>query len=257
MRAPGAILAADHHEWHYTKPLDGDALRHQYDEFVALVTASGAQIEWMSEEADDLADSVFTYDPSFVTPAGAVVLRPGKDLRLGEAGLHEQFYTSAGIPIIGRVEAPGIVEGGDCFWLDPGTLAVGRGFRTNDAGIEQLAGLLEPAGISLRVFDLPYYKGPEACLHLMSLVSPLADDLALVHAPLLPTALYDQLVELGYRLLHAPEAEFEASLGLNLNVLATSPGHCIAIDGFPGTLAAMRSAGCEVTTFEADELCIP
>lgn len=257
MRAPGAILRADHQRWHYTKPLDGVALRRQYEELVGLVAASGAHIEWMPDDDDDLADSVFTYDPSFVIPTGAVVLRPGKDLRLKEADLHERFYDAVDIPVCGRIDAPGMVEGGDCFYLDPRTLAVGRGFRTNTAGIEQLGALLAPAGISLRVYDLPYCRGPDACLHLMSLVSPLADDLALVHAPLLPTALYADLVDSGYRLLHAPEDEFEAGLGLNLNVLATSPGVCIAIDGFPRTLELMRSAGCEVTTFVADELCIP
>jgi dimethylargininase len=136
-------------------------------------------------------------------------------------------------------------------------LAVGRGFRTNQAGIEQLQAILEPQGIEVHVYDLPYYLGPEACLHLMSVVSSLDADLALVYAPLVPTALYSFMVDMGYTLLHAPEDEFERSLGLNLNVLATSPRNVIAVDGFPKTTELMRSAGCEVSTFVADALCIP
>lgn len=262
MRRPGAILSADHERWHYTKPLSSDKLVQQYDVFAAHVEASGAEIVWIPETApdgsfDDLADSVFTYDSSFMVPAGAIVLRSGKDLRLGEDDLHAAFYEAQGIPIIGRIEAPGTVDGGDSFWLDPATLAVGRGFRTNQSGIDQLAAIIHPLGIELAVYDLPYHLGPDACLHLMSMVSSLDDDLALVHPPLMPTALYQRMLDMGYTLLEAPPAEFEASLGLNLNVLATAPRKVIAVDGFPGTVALMRDAGCDVTTFVADELCIP
>ncbi len=257
MRRPGAILNADHRRWHYTKPIDAEALQRQYQRFVELLEADGVEIAWFPQDpADDLADSVFTYDPSFVIGSGAVILRPGKPLRRGEAELHRRFYRDR-VAIIGTVEAPGLIEGGDCLWLDPTTLAVGRGFRTNQAGIDQFRAIAEPEGVSVEVYDLPYGDGPDACLHLLSVVSPLDDDLALVHAPLLPTALHQRMVDLGYELLHAPAAEFESSLGLNLNVLATGPRRCIAIEGFPGTLAMLRDAGCRVATFVADELCIP
>jgi dimethylargininase len=257
MRRPGALLNADHERWHYTKPVDADALSKQYDQFVELVEATGTEIVWFPETDDDLADSVFTYDPSFVVPGGAVVLRPGKPLRAGEADLHAAFYAAEGIPILGQIVAPGTFEGGDSFWLDDTTLAVGRGFRTNQAGIDQMAAIVGPLGVALEVYDLPYHLGPDACLHLMSVVSALDADLAVVHPPLMPTALYQRMIEMGYTLLEAPAEEFDASLGLNLNVLATGPRQLIAIEGFPVTLQLMRDAGCEVSTFLADELCIP
>ncbi len=262
MRRPGAMLTADHERWHYAKPLDPAAVAQQYEVFAQLVAASGAEIAWLpdgdvSGAIDDLADSVFTYDPSFGVPGGAVVLRPGKPLRAGEADLHAAFYDDLGVPVLGRITAPGLFEGGDCFWLDATTLAVGRGFRTNQSGIEQMAAIIAPLGITIEAFDLPYHLGPGACLHLMSVVSVLADDLALVHPPLMPTALYERMQQMGYTLLEAPAAEFDASLGLNLNVLATAPRQVIAIEGFDETLALMRDAGCEVSTFAGDELCIP
>lgn len=256
MRAPGAILSADPEIWHYTKPIDPDALQAQYETFAGLVEAAGVEILWLPEADDDLADSVFTYDPSFVVPDGAIILRPGKDLRRDETELHRCFYNGV-MPVLGVIEAPGVIEGGDCFWLNASTLAVGRGFRTNQSGIDQLTALLGPMGIAVEVYDLPYLRGPEACLHLLSVVSPLDADLALVHAPLMPTALYQRMVALGYELLHGPVLEFDAGLGLNLNVLATGPRSCIAVEGFPGTVELMRSAGCEVAVFEADELCMP
>ncbi|NNC78930.1 MAG: amidinotransferase [Acidimicrobiales bacterium] len=257
MRAPGALLHADHERWHYAKPIDPEGLGHQYRHFADLVAASGAEIVWIPEADDDLSDSVFTYDPSFVVAEGAIVMRPGKALRADEAALHRSFYEANDVPIIGEIVAPGTVEGGDCFWLDPTTLAVGRGFRTNQSGIDQLAAILEPRGVTVAVFDLPYYKGPETCLHLMSVVSSLDDDLALVYAPLMPTALYELMEQMGYTLLHAPHDEFEASLGLNLNVLATAPRQLIAVAGFPETVELMRTAGCDVSIFDGDELCIP
>jgi N-dimethylarginine dimethylaminohydrolase len=257
MRRPGALLHSDPGQWHYTKVLDPPLLLEQYDAFAEAVTASGAEIHWLPDDEDDLADSVFTYDPSFTVPGGAVLLRPGKGRRAGEVDLHRAFYEQLGIPILGAVEDPGTIEGGDCFWLDPTTVAVGRSFRTNHAGVEQFADILHPMGIEVAAFDLPHHRGPDACLHLMSLVSPLDTDLALVHLPLLPTALYQQMAHSGWTLLDAPVDEFEDSLGLNLNVLATAPRELIAIDGFPDTLDLMLSAGCSVTTFPGDELCIP
>lgn len=257
MRRPGAILSAAAEEWHYTKPLDAAGLTRQYDHFVELVAAAGAEIEWFTDAEDSLADSIFTYDPSFVIPTGAVVLAPGKALRSAEAELHEQFYANADIPVLGRIEAPGLIEGGDIFWLTDDILAVGRGFRTNQSGIDQFTAIVADSGISVEQFDLPYLHGPEACLHLMSIVSPLDQDLALIHAPLMPTALHQRMVELGYELLVAPEADFASSLGLNLNVLALAPRNLIAVDGFPDTVAMMRAAGCTVEVFAADELCIP
>ena len=257
MRRPGAILTADHRRWHYAEPVDPATLVEQYDRFVALVGSHGVEIRWLSDDAhDDLADSIFTFDPSFMTPAGAVLLRPGKELRRGEVDLHRRFYGER-IPIVGSIEAPGVIEGGDCCWLDRSTLAVGRGFRTNDAGIAQLREIVEPQGIDVEVYDLPYLTGPDACLHLLSVISPLAEDLALVHAPLLPVALYQRLEQLGYQLLHAPDDEFAASAGLSLNVLATDARRCIAVDGFPKTVELMRSAGCSVEVFPADRLCLP
>ena len=257
MRRPGpSLVAADPAKWHYGPTFDGSKAVEQYRAFARLVEKSGSEILWIEDEGDGLADSMFTHDPSLMTDKGAVILRMGKALRLAEAGLHEAAYAKAGIPILGRIVAPGTVEGGDCVWVDAQTLAVGRGVRTNQAGIDQLSTILAPLGVAVLGFDLPLWLGEEACLHLMSVISPLADDLALVHAPLLPASFYLLLKERGIRLIVAPPEEFAASNGLNLNVLPTSPRNVIMVEGFPRTKAAMEAAGCVVETFPADALCI-
>lgn len=257
MRSAGsAMRRARAAEWHYGPGFDPAKAARQHEELARLVAAGGAAIEWLTDEDDGLADSVFTHDPSLMTEHGAVILAMGKALREPEPALHAAAYRRMGVPILGRVEAPGRVEGGDCVWVDRNTLAIGRGVRTNQDGIRQLADLLGPKGISVYGFDLPLWQGEEACLHLQSVISPLADDLALVYAPLLPAAFYQMLRQKGIALVHGDAEEFAASNGLSLNVLATAPRQVIAVAGFPKTQAAMEAAGCTVQTFEADALCI-
>jgi len=254
--ATNAMRDADSAAWHYGPGFNPAKAASQHALLAELVAASGAEIEWIEDKADGLSDSVFTHDPSLMTDRGALILSMGKPLRAGEPSLHEETYRRLGIPILGRVEAPGQVEGGDCVWVDARTLAIGRGVRSNQEGIQQVSNLLTPLGVSVYGFDLPLWQGEEACLHLMSVISPLADDLALVYSPLLPAAFYQMLKARGIRLVEGDAEEFAASNGLSLNVLPTSPLKVIAVAGFPKTKAAMEAAGCTVDIFEADALCI-
>ena len=257
MRRPGdSLRSASAKEWHYGPTFEAEKAIAQHQRFAELVAETGADILWLEDNGDGLADSMFTHDPSLMTDAGAVILRMGKPLRAREPDLHAERYRQAGIPILGTIEAPGTVEGGDCVWVDDKTLAVGRGVRSNQSGIEQLAAILAPIGVTVLGYDLPLWQGEEACLHLMSVISPLSEKMALVHAPLMPAAFYLMLRERGYTLIHAPEADFAASNGLNLNVLPTAPGKVMMVEGFPATKAAMEAHGCVVKTFEADALCI-
>lgn len=255
--AASAMRDADREEWHYGKGFDPGRADAQQRVFAELVSAAGAEIEWLPDADDGLADSVFTHDPSLMTDQGAVILRMGKRLRDQEPALHEAAYERLGIPILGRIEDPGMVEGGDCLWLDATTLAVGRGVRTNEEGIRQLASILHELGVTVTGFDLPLWRGEDACLHLLSLISPLADDLAIVYAPLLPVALYQLLKARGIELIAGPLDEFAAGSGLSLNVLATAPRELITVAGFEKTRAALEASGCTVSEFDADALCIP
>ncbi|RWA77650.1 dimethylarginine dimethylaminohydrolase family protein [Mesorhizobium sp.] len=254
--AANAMRDADRAAWHYGPGFNAAKAASQHAVLAELVAASGAEIEWIEDKADGLSDSVFTHDPSLMTNRGALILSMGKPLRAREPSLHEETYTRLGIPILGRIEAPGQVEGGDCVWVDARTLAIGRGVRSNQEGIQQVSNLLTPLGISVYGFDLPLWQGEEACLHLMSVISPLADDLALVYPPLLPAPFYQMLKARGIRLVEGDAGEFAASNGLSLNVLPTSPLNVIAVAGFPRTKAAMEAAGCTVEIFDADALCI-
>ena len=254
--AANAMRHARRSEWHYGPGFDPVRAAAQHERLARLLAASGAVIEWIEDSDDGLSDSVFTHDPSLMTDRGAIVLSMGKLLRRTEPALHEETYRRLGIPVLGRIMDPGQVEGGDCVWVDSKTLAIGRGVRTNQEGIQQMANLLAPLGVEVYGYDLPLWHGEDACLHLMSIISPLADELALVYAPLLPTAFFQLLKAHGIRLIDGDADEFSSSHGLSLNVLPTAPREVIAVGGFPKTKAAMEEAGCNVKTFEADALCI-
>jgi N-dimethylarginine dimethylaminohydrolase len=193
-------------------------------------------------------DLVYTFDPLLVTDRGAIPLRPGKPNRIDEPAALEAWTRAAGIPTIGRIEAPGTVEGGDTLWLRPDLFCIGRTLRTNDDGARQLASLV---GGDVRIFDLPYWRGPAELVHLMSVISPVADDLAVVYLPLLPVGLWELLHALGVRLVEVPDAEF-ATLGCN--VLAVRPRVVIVAEGNPRTKAALIAAGCEVHSYPATEI---
>ncbi|HYL40008.1 MAG TPA: arginine deiminase family protein, partial [Candidatus Binatus sp.] len=191
---------------------------------------------------------VYPFDPLLVTERGVIALRPGKANRLPEVVALEAWTTAHGIPTLARVEAPGTVEGGDTLWLRPDLFCIGRSLRTNDAGARGLAAIV---GGDVRIVDLPFWRGSTELVHLLSVISPVAEDLAVVFLPLLPAGLWELLGDLGIRTIHVPEEEF-ASLGCN--VLAVRPGVAIMAEGNPRTAAALAAAGCEVRTYPATEI---
>lgn len=257
MRRPGISLKqADREVWHYNSLFDPEKAILQYNEFATLIEQSGAEIVWIEDNGDGLSDSMFTRDASLITKAGAIPLRMGKKLRTPEPSLHKETFEKMGIPILGELSGDAMIEGGDTIWLNENTLLVGVGFRSNIQGVQQLNDILNPLDIQVIGFDMPYWAGTEACLHLMSVISPLSETKYLVHPPLIPARLWSLLNESGIELVIAPADEFEASFGLNLNVLPTSPDQCIMIDGFPKTKKVMEDNGVTVMVFNGDALCM-
>lgn len=256
MRRPDSMLTVDTTAWHYGPTYDAAKIAKEHAAFADLVAKSGAEILWMNGSDNGIADSVFTYDASLMSPKGAILMSPGKELRKGEQELHRRFYEEQGIDIVGEITLPGTVEGGDTLWLDDGSLAVGRGFRTNQEGITQLTAILAEQGIAVHAYDMPIFHGEAACLHLMSFISPVDVKKAVIYAPLMPVAFYLLLKDLGYELIEASADDFVESNGLSLNILATAPGKCIMIDGYPATVDAMEKAGVEVQVFSGEALCV-
>jgi dimethylargininase len=235
--------------WH-SKP-DAGMMEQEHAAFRALLADAGAEVIQAITPVPGDPDALYAYDPTLPTDAGAILLRPGKPGRRGEPEALAQDLELAGMTIAGRLAQPATAEGGDMFWLDATTLLVGRGYRTNDAGITQLRDLLSPMGVRVIGFDLPHLNGPDECLHLMSFISPLDRDLAVAYMPLMPVRLVELLAERGVGLIEVPEEEF-ATMGPN--VLALAPRVALALDGNPRTRERMQEAGVEVRVYSGDHI---
>jgi dimethylargininase len=249
VRRPGPAFGAafDDPALGFLHPVDLDRAQREHDAFTDLLGELGVRVRFL--EADpDLADLTYLYDPLLIADGGAVPLRPGKPNRLPEPAVVEAWTQAAGIHTVGRIEAPATIEGGDAFWLRPDLLCIGRTLRTNDAGARQLAALV---GGDARIFDLPVWRGAAELVHLMSVISPVADDLAVVYPPLLPAGLWELLGELSIRTVAVPDGEYPT---LGCNVLAVRPGVTVMAEGNPLTQRALGAAGCEVHTYPATEI---
>ena len=254
---PGvALLKAQAETWNYGPTFDRDKVLTQHNAFSDLLVSYDIDILWMDQDNPSIADAVFTYDASLMTPAGAILMNPGKVLRQGEQALHKAFYDSVNIPVIGEINGHARAEAGDTLWLDSNTLAIGRGFRTNQLGIDQMTEILNQQGITVHAFDVPYYQGSAACLHLMSLVSLVDTKIAAICDLLFPVSLYQLMERMGYHFISLPFAEYQASGTLSGNILTIAPGECIMIDGYSQTRNTLEAAGVKIRVFKGDALCI-
>ena len=225
----------------------------EFDGFLALVEGSGAEIGFLPAHAETGLDSIYTHDPLVVSNRGAILRTMGKAARLGEAEAFASYLQAAGVPIVGRIQPPGTVEGGDVCWLDERTVAVGQGYRTNAEGIRQLTALLGDAVDEVISVPLPHWTGPVDCLHLLSFISPVDEKTAVVYSRMMPVPFRQWLLERGWRLIEVPDEEYDS---FACNVLALSPGDCVMIEGNPITQRRLEEAGVQVRTFPGQHLCL-
>src|ERR671931_1492752 len=249
VRAPRAEDCARWRELGWRAEPDAAALAAEHEAFVAELARFGAEVIHAEEPLPGALDAIYAYDPALVADAAAILLRPGKELRQGEPAALGRDLERAGVPVAAALEPPALAEGGDTLWLDERTLLVGLGYRTNEAGADALRRALP--GVDVLTFDLPHYRGPGEVLHLLSFVSPLDDDLALVYPPLAPTRLLQLLAVRGVRTVEVPDEEYDS---LGCNVLALGPRVALALDGNPETRRRLEQAGVDVRVYKGDEL---
>src|SRR5262245_47272170 len=230
-----------------------DSARH-HQEFVALMKEGGAEVLYLAADDRTGLDSLYAHDPVLVTDRGAVIFQTGKIARRGEGPAFADAFKDWNVPILGVIDGSATAEAGDMVWLDHDTLLVGRGFRTNQVGVERLAELLRPSGAKVIPFELPYWNGPQDVLHLMSFISLLDHDLAVVYRRLLPVPLFELLRSRGIQLVDVPDEEFDT---LGCNVLAVSHRKLIMVSGNPTTRSRLEAAGCSVMEIDGSEICLP
>jgi N-dimethylarginine dimethylaminohydrolase len=225
----------------------------EYKVFQRYFETNNIEIKYFPLNQNVQMDSIYCRDASIATDFGMIICNMGKGGRINEPQSHLDVYKENNIPILGIIKAPGTLEGGDVAWLDPTTLAVGHTYRTNPEGIKQLKELLEPKGINVIVAELPHYKGKNDVFHLMSILSPVDKDLAVVYSPLMPIKLRNELITRGFELIEVPDVEFES---MGCNVLAVAPRQCLMVAGNPQTRKLLEKAGCRVTTYKGEDISV-
>jgi N-dimethylarginine dimethylaminohydrolase len=221
----------------------------EHADLCALLTGAGAEVVIANAAVPGDPDAIYAYDPVLIGPDGAILLRLGKPGRTGEGEALAPALADAGVPISARMEAPATADGGDMFWLDERTLLVGRGYRTNDAGIAAIRAFVP--GADVIAFDLPHLRGRGEVLHLMSLVSPLDEDLVVAYPPLMPVRLVELLEQREIEIVEVPDEEFES---MGSNVLALAPRVGLALERNRETRRRLEHAGVTVLTYEGTEL---
>lgn len=225
----------------------------EYITFEAFLKMQGADIYYLSEDASVNIDSIYCRDAAIATDGGMILCNMGKPARQNEPLAQQKVFVANGIKVLGTITAPGTLEGGDVAWLDEHTLAVGHTYRTNEEGIRQLSILLQPLGVQVITVPLPHYKGPTDVFHLMSILSPVDTNLAVVYSPLMPIVFRNLLLQRGYQLIEVPDNEFES---MGCNVLALAPRQCLMVESNPVTKAALENAGCNVTVYKGEEISV-
>lgn len=225
----------------------------EYEAFEKILRDHGAAIHYFPEEGTVNMDSIYCRDASIATSKGMIICTMGKEGRKNEPAAQEKAFEAAGIPVLGVIKAPGTIEGGDVAWLDAKTLAVGHTYRTNEEGIKQVSALLKPLGVEVIIVPMPHYRGPSDVFHLMSVLSPVDSNLAVVYSPLIPIVFRNELITRGFELVEVPESEFDT---MGCNVLALAPRICLMVKGNPITKSRIEAAGCKVIEYEGAEISV-
>src|SRR6478672_10739670 len=251
VKRPGAAFGAAYENpaHGFLHAVDLAEAQRQHDAFCQVLTDLGVRVHQLEAETQS-PDLTYTFDSALVTDRGVIGLRSGKPTRQGEAAPMLEWAAGRDIPVLGRLSDGETADGGDTFWLRPDVFCIGRSLRTNMAGAARMAELV---GGEVHVFDVPYANGPAECLHLLSVVSPVSDDLAAVFLPQLPAGLHELLAQRGVALVPVPEEEI---LSQGCNILAVRPGVVVMVEGNPATQRALLDRGCEVHTFPGTEVCI-
>lgn len=223
----------------------------EYSRFEEIIQEHVENVHYLPQDDNTGLDSTYAHDTCKITSKGAIMFTVGKELRRGETGATKKFLEGIGVPILGEISGEGTMEGGDVVWLDEKTVAVGRGYRTNYEGIRQFRELTKDIVDEFIVVELPHGDGPDECLHLMSVISMVDHDLAVVYSKLMPVSFRDLLTERGIELIEVDDAEY-ANLGSN--VLALAPRVCVMPAGNPGTREKLEKAGAKVFEYEGHDI---
>jgi len=240
-------------ELNYLGKPDLQIAKEEYQIFESILSNNDTDIQHLAHHDSVTMDSIYCRDAAIATNGGMIICNMGKSGRVSEPYAELEAFESSGINVLGKIESPGTLEGGDVAWLDENTLAVGHTYRSNLEGIAQLKDMLESLSVEVITVPLPHFRGPSDVFHLMSILSPVDNNLAVVYSPLMPISFRNELIRRGFELIEVPEAEYDS---MGCNVLAIAPRECMIVKGNPITKRLLEANGCKVHEYEGQEISV-
>jgi arginine deiminase len=229
-------------------PLDADRARRQHDALAQAYRDAGVAVHYVEPGGTPPPNLMFVADLMFTTPEGVILGRPASTVRAGEERFVARRLAELGMPILRSVRGTGTFEGADAAWIDPQTVLLATGLRTNAEGAAQVASLLREMKVDVIPVGLPY-----GVMHLMGQLRFADRDLAIAWPGRVPHAAVEALRARGYTILFLPN-EGEAVRGMALNFVTLGPRRILMAAGNPITQAFYEDAGITCRTVEVDEL---
>lgn len=250
LHRPGEELAAsaDPDAVQMLAPLDIGQAQAEHDALAAAYEAAGVTVHRLEPEGIPRPNQMFCADLLFMTPEGAILARPASMVRAGEERQVARRLAALGIPIVRTLRGTATFEGADALWLDPKTVLIGCGLRTNADGAMQVAQALEAMGVAAIVVDLPY-----GTMHLMGILRIVDRELALAWPRRLAVAAVEALMDRGYGVAFLPD-ETDRRESRALNLVALGPRRVLMPAGHPEIQAFYESHGIACRAVAVSEL---
>ena len=221
-------------------------------DFLKSSRGSGCEIVRLPQGNGLTLDSIYTRDAAVVSADGVILASMGKAVARGRAsGAGAGAPTPQECRLPDRLPLRAVSKAATSSGSIRGRWPWGWAPGPTHEGIRQLQALLDDSFDELIVVPLPDYPGQHDVMHLMSLISPVDSDLAVVYSRLLPDAFRQTLLHRGYRFVDVPDDEFET---MGTNVLALRPRECVMLSGNPKTRAALEKAGAQVHVYDGQEI---
>jgi N-dimethylarginine dimethylaminohydrolase len=253
---PGDELKAivDSTKWLWIGKPDIAKAQQEHDAMVRVLKGEGIEVLSLERNVGDRGKMYFMRDQASVTRGGVILSRMALDIRRGEERFVASRLGELNVPILRTVHGLGTLEGGNFMFLDPDTVLIGVGVRTNHEGFRQASEVLTTQGVK-SIISVPQsaylHTFPSGFVHLDVAFNVIDTDLAIMYPEGVPYDLVELVRERKMRIIEVPREE---ALRMSTNFLVVEPSKVITASGNEKTKKALEKEKVEVIEVGVDEL---
>lgn len=216
----------------------------EHQELIKTYRENGIKVR-LTEARQHLPNQVYARDFGACIKEGIIIGKFKEDIRNKETQEYKKYVETLGLTIIAEC-TEGIFEGGDFWFLDDHTLAIGLVARTDIKGIENLRKQLKPLG-----YEIIGVECPEEYLHLDMCFNIVADKVAVVCKEALPSHFIDILIEKKFTLINVPR---EGVFKHHCNLQALGNGKVISTKNNIQVNQELKKLGLNVIELDLTEI---